>query len=98
MVKTLAYELGHHFDAGREGSPREERETVTEVVAFMLSSYYGIDTTAYTFAYVAGWAAKRDGSEVIKAVMSRDHHTAHRMLDLLDGSKDPWEGSVQTEG
>lgn len=84
MVKTLAHELGHHFDAGREGSPRDERETVAEAVAFVVGSYYGIDTTAYTFPYVAGWAAKREGAEVIKAVMSRVQQTAHRMLDLLE--------------
>ena len=99
MVKTLAHELGHHFDAGREGSPRDERETVAEAVAFVVSSCYGIDTTAYTFPYVAGWAAKREGSEVIKTVMGRVQRTVHRMLDLLEGSvpKDPWEGGSQSE-
>ncbi|MBN9392386.1 MAG: hypothetical protein J0I20_30395 [Chloroflexi bacterium] len=84
MVKTLAHELGHHFDAGREGSPREERETVAEAVAFVVAAYYGIDTTAYTFPYVAGWAAKREGAEIIKGVMTRIQQTSHRMLDLLE--------------
>ncbi len=97
MVKTLAHELGHHFDAGREGSPRDERETVAEAVAFVVASYYGIDTTAYTFPYVAGWAAKRNGSEVIKAVMTRIQRTAHRMLDLLEGATEPWNGTGQQE-
>ncbi|MBN9392194.1 MAG: hypothetical protein J0I20_29420 [Chloroflexi bacterium] len=92
MVKTLAHELGHHFDAGREASSRDERETVAEAVAFIVASYYGIDTTAYTFPYVAGWAAKREGAEVIKAVMSRIQETAHRMLALLEG-----EGAADNE-
>ena len=84
MVKTLAHELGHYFDAGREASPRDERETVAEAVAFIVTAYYGIDTTAYTFPYVAGWAAKREGAEIIKAVMTRIQQAAHSMLALLD--------------
>jgi antirestriction protein ArdC len=84
MVKTLAHELGHHFDAGREGSPRDERETV----AFVVGAYYGIDTTAYTFPYVAGWAAKREGAEIIKGVMTRIQQTSHRMLALLEGDQE----------
>jgi len=97
MVKTLAHELGHHFDAGREGSSRDERETVAEAVAFVINSFYGLDTTSYTFLYVAGWAAKRDGAEIMRTVMTRIQQTAHRMLNLLDGATDPWEGSEQPE-
>lgn len=85
MVKTLAHELGHHFDQGRELSSREERETVAEAVAFVVNSFYGIDTTSYSFPYVAGWSVKKEGTEVIKAVMSRIQQTAHRILALLEG-------------
>jgi hypothetical protein len=71
MVKTLAHKLGHHFDQGREFSSRDERETVVEAVAFVVNSFYGLDTTSYTFPYVAGWAGKKEGAEIIKAVMTR---------------------------
>jgi len=59
-------------------------QDIAEAVAFIVTAYYGIDTTAYTFPYVAGWAAKREGAEIIKAVMTRIQQAAHSMLALLD--------------
>lgn len=96
MVKTLAHELVHHFDQGRELSSRDERETVAEAVAFIVTSYYGIDTTSYSFPYVAGWACKKEGAEVIKAVMTRIQQVSHRMLALLEGEA-PGEDNAPEE-
>lgn len=86
MVKTLAHELGHHFDPARPGSSREERETVAEAVAFVVTSYYGIDTTAYSFPYVAGWAGKIEGTNVIKAVMTRIQQATYNILAHMEGT------------
>ncbi len=102
MVKTLAHELGHHFDrtgTGKEGSvsSREERETVAEAVAFIVTSWYGLDSSTYSFPYVAGWAGKSEGTAVIKAVMSRIQQAAHNMLTLLEEEAEA-EGVTAKEG
>jgi DNA primase catalytic core len=62
-AKTLAHELGHvllhgpaDFAKGRTLQCRGEKEVEAESVAYLLAAAHGLDTSDYTFAYVAGWA------------------------------------------
>lgn len=50
---VLAHELAHHVAGKLE---RRDAETVAEGAAFAVAAYFGLDTSAFTVPYVAGWA------------------------------------------
>lgn len=66
QAKTAIHEAAHMVlhsggkGTGKNGGvslPREQKEVEAESVAFITSLYFGVDTGAYSFGYVAGWAA-----------------------------------------
>ncbi len=77
-VKTLAHEAGHvilHPDQqGREC--RGILEVEAESVAYMVTSAHGLDSSQYTFNYVAGWALnavteQRDLADILRSTGQR---------------------------
>jgi antirestriction protein ArdC len=83
-VKTLAHECAHHvaLTAGLDqlAGPRADAETIAEGAAFVLLAHYGLDTSAYTFPYVAGWAADR---AVLARNLAATRTTAARLIDAV---------------
>lgn len=92
-VKTLAHELGHVLlhapDAGADPTAwaREVhggvREVEAESVAYLIAHAHGMDTTAYTLPYVAGWAGGTDPAATVRATAERVVRTARGILDTL---------------
>jgi len=58
------------------GQCRGRLEVEAESVAYLVASAHGLETGAYTFAYVAGWAGEVAGVEVDQVVRG----TANRVL------------------
>ncbi len=55
---VLLHELAHHFAIKTElhaKSACPEAEVIAEAAAFIAGDHFGLDTSAYTFPYVAGW-------------------------------------------
>ncbi|MBN9141447.1 MAG: ImmA/IrrE family metallo-endopeptidase [Micrococcales bacterium] len=89
-VKTLAHELGHVLmhdpDEGGRSPHRGISEVEAESLALMVCASFGMDTTGYTVAYVAGWAGSvpdRTPLEVVGATGERVRRTALAVLDQL---------------
>ena len=80
MVKTLAHELAHHLDPELQAAPRAACETVAEATAFVVAAHQNIDTSSYSFPYIATWASRHDGPALLKQVMSRVQAIAHRLI------------------
>ncbi|MCB0913077.1 MAG: serine/arginine repetitive matrix protein 2 [Propionibacteriaceae bacterium] len=62
-VKTLAHELAHVLIRPEPGEPyagacRGRREVEAESVAYVVAAAHHLDTSQYTFNYVAGWATQ----------------------------------------
>jgi antirestriction protein ArdC len=82
-AKTLIHELGHvllHVDANL--SERSVPEIEAESVAFVVTSALGLDTSDYSFAYVARWA--QGDAELVAASAQRVTATARVILELLE--------------
>lgn len=100
-VKTLAHELGHvHLhDPTRDpvwSMPcREVKEVEAESVAYVVTAYAGLDSSEYTFGYVAGWAEGRTDEEMTVAA-DRVLRTARDITDGIDLPSDPSESHVPT--
>lgn len=111
-TKSLCHELGHAFtmsrkDAESYAAQRELREVEAESVAYAVLRAHGVDTSQYTFDYVAGWAARaatetKSIADVIVATGQRVIAAADRILthtkpvqDLEDDLVDEWARTVQ---
>ncbi|MCM3358109.1 ArdC family protein [Psychrobacillus sp. MER TA 171] len=65
-AKTAVHELVHsRVHRHDTKSSKEEKECVAEGTAFIICSYFGLDTSNYSFEYVYGWS-KDKGESLIK--------------------------------
>lgn len=73
-VKTLIHELAHsrlHSSVcdGEKKKTREQKELEAESVAYIVCSYFNLDTSDYSFPYILSWSAERF-REILKDSMS----------------------------
>jgi antirestriction protein ArdC len=74
--KTLAHELGHHYDPrldvdGLTETGRANREVLAESVAYLVLAAEGIESDCYSFAYIASWTKDRaQRQEILKSAQS----------------------------
>ena len=85
QVKTLAHELGHAIlHADRAGLCREQAELEAESVAYIVCAGLGIDTSEYSFGYLAVWAGGGEQARrAIAELAQRIQTAAHRVLDAV---------------
>ena len=91
-VKTLIHEMAHQkmhsvHPGGSEPEDnltRGRKEIEAESVAFIISCHYGIDTSDYSFGYIAGWSDGKDNKE-FKESLSRIQKAADEMITDIDG-------------
>ena len=60
------------------------REVQAESVAYAVCQHYGLDTSDYSFGYVAGWSSGKDLKE-LKASLETIRATAHELITIIDG-------------
>lgn len=110
-VKTLAHEAGHVI-LHPEQQARECRgilEVEAESVAYMVTNAHGLDSSQYTFNYVAGWALNavtedRDLADILRSTGQRVIGAADLILQatqptptITDGALDALEAEVRTQ-
>ena len=59
------------------------REVQAESVAYAVCQHYGLDTSEYSFGYVAGWSSGRELAE-LKASLEIIRSAAHELISALD--------------
>jgi antirestriction protein ArdC len=82
-VKTLVHELAHavlHGDVDYVGN-RERCEVEAESVAYVVLSVLGVDSSGYSFGYVAGWSG--GDVAVVRAAAGVVGKTATQFVDAL---------------
>jgi len=83
-LKTLMHEAAH-FAADHVGGMRwEDAETVAESAAYVTLAHFGLDTSGYSFGYVAGWA--RDMA-VFRHNLAAIQQTAHTLILAIAGEE-----------
>ena len=92
-VKTAIHEIAHaklhsvDKDAPEEEQPqfdRRTREVQAESVAYAVCLHYGLDTSDYSFGYVAGWSSGREVKE-LKASLETIRTAANELITEIDG-------------
>jgi len=92
QAKTLIHEtahviLGHVDDVAAYRQHRGVMETEAESTAYVVAGMLGLDTSAYSIGYIAGWA-KADAA-LIRSTASRVTTAAHRIHEMLAGTVNP---------
>lgn len=89
-VKTAIHEAAHQalhskevMDASGDKKSKNQKETEAESVAYVVCQHYGIDTSDYSFAYVATWSADKEVPE-LKASLDAIRKTASDMIVKID--------------
>lgn len=81
-VKTLAHEVAHmmlHMEGDDALAHRGIAEVEAESVAFIVAGAHGMDTSGYTFGYVAGWAGSAE-ADAVRATGERVTRTARKII------------------
>lgn len=82
-VKTLLHEIAHAtVHAGDDAPAQRAREVEAESVAYIVSAHLGIDASAYSFGYVAGWASGKEAAELQESA-DRIREAAHELIEAL---------------
>lgn len=93
-VKTAIHEMAHQkmhaidpeqkvSDQSLEHISRGEKEVEAESVAYTVCQHYGIDTSDYSFAYIAGWSQGKETPE-LKASLNSIRRAASEMIHDID--------------
>ena len=86
-VKTLIHEITHAMlhstDTSADHGSRQRREIEAESVAYIVSARFGIDTSSYSFGYIASWAEDRS-TELLKTSLDTIQKTASKLIFLLE--------------
>lgn len=88
-LKTAFHEAAHSLlhDPSKEivtnKSPRNEKEVQAESVAFMVAEKFGLDTSEYSFPYIASWS---DGKQLeqLKNALEEIHQAAKKISHEIE--------------
>ena len=94
-LKTAIHEIAHaklhdiDLNAPKdEQQPRVDRRTrevEAESVAYTVCQHYGLDTSDYSFGYVAGWSSGRELSE-LKSSLETIRNAAAEIINSIDAN------------
>jgi hypothetical protein len=98
MTKTLAHELAHAFDRQRCG-PEPEVETVAEAVAYLVLAFFGLDSSLFSFRYIAAY--NQDNLALLLWCLPRIQRLALAIIDQTSAHlapaaprPDPWDHAL----
>lgn len=87
QMKTATHELAHSLLHNKENgeqaqADRRTKEVQAESVAYVVCNHFGIDTSSYSFEYIATWSAGKEIKE-LKASLDIIQKTAKSIIDGL---------------
>ena len=87
-IKTAIHEIAHAtlHDIDKDALERPDRRTrevQAESVAYAVCQHYGLDTSDYSFGYVAGWSSGRELAE-LKSSLETIRSAAAEIINSID--------------
>ena len=92
-VKTAIHEIAHAklHDVDLNAPPEQQnrvdrhtREVQAESVAYTVCQHFGLDTSDYSFGYVAGWSSGKEMTE-LKTSLETIQATARELINEIEG-------------
>ena len=87
IIKTLIHEISHaklhdHEDGVEKDADRRTKEVQAESIAYTVCKMIGLETSDYSFGYVAGWSKDKEAKE-LTASMEIIRNTAKEIYEEL---------------
>ena len=89
-LKTMIHEEAHSKLHSKEVEQDEQmkkdrntKEVEAESVAYTVCQHFGIDTSDYSFGYIAGWSSGRDTKE-LRSSMDMIRRTASELITGIE--------------
>ena len=92
-LKTMVHETAHAMLHSREvendnllapAKDRNTKEVEAESIAYTVCQHFGIDTSDYSFGYIAGWSSGKDMRE-LKSSLDTIRKTASELITGIEG-------------
>lgn len=93
-LKTMVHEVAHSMLHDREvnrdsmlaepAKDRNTKEVESESIAYTVLQHFGIDTSDYSFGYIAGWSSGKDMKE-LKSSLDTIRKTASELIKGIEG-------------
>ena len=91
MVHEVAHSMLHNKEINRDDlmeapiKDRNTKEAEAESVAYTVCQHFGIDTSDYSFGYIAGWSSGKDIKE-LKSSLDTIRKTASELITGIEGA------------
>ena len=96
-IHEICHSIIHDQDTGSDkDADKQTKEVQAESVAFTVCQYYGIDSSDYSFGYVAGWSSGKDLKE-LKASLETIRQTSQTIINGIDQKLDAIKQSKQID-
>lgn len=83
-TKTLIHEIAHELLHNGSNKDRNTKEVEAESVAFVVCNYFELDTSEYSFNYVADWSEDKQ-LDILRASLETITKTANKIIsDVLE--------------
>ena len=86
MIHEVAHSKLHNKEVEQEEQARKDRNTKeveAESIAYTVCQHFGVDTSEYSFGYIAGWSSGRDTKE-LKSSMDIIRRTASELITGIE--------------
>ena len=101
-IKTMVHEISHaklHNPEKAKENAKKTKGTIemeAESVAYIVCQHFGIDTSDYSFGYIAGWSEGK-GIDELRDSMQSIRDTAGEMINRVEGDLRNVEREAQKE-
>ena len=91
IVHEVAHSMLHNKEINRDDlmeapvKDRNTKEVEAESVAYTVCQHFGIDTSDYSFGYIAGWSSGKDMKE-LKSSLDTIRKTASELITGIEGA------------
>ena len=88
-IKTMIHEMAHEKLHAKENLDKDHpvdrrtKEVEAESIAYTICQHYGLDSSDYSFSYVAGWSSGKEVKE-LKESLERIRSAADEMITGID--------------
>ena len=83
MIHETAHSMMHNYKPGEVPKEQKFEEIEAESVAYSVCKYFGIDTDANSFGYLASWSQGKDISE-LKGYLENINETASTLINSIE--------------
>lgn len=86
MIHEVAHSMLHNKEMEQDEQARKDRNTKeveAESIAYTVCQHFGVDTSEYSFGYIAGWSSGRDTKE-LKSSMDTIRRAASELITGIE--------------